>query len=141
MLPVKKLLLLSLLLLLGTYSVLGYLLSYWTVPWVVWMVIILFAFLQASLLANFTKDLKTSIREWADSDIGHFTTISIVALSLAVVLVWFQFFQYVLMILATEVLARVELQHAGLNRSRSLGVLTGISFVGLGIGWTLSNWV
>jgi hypothetical protein len=138
---VKKLLLLSLLLLLSTYSVLGYFLAYWTVPWIVWLAVMVFAIAQATLLASFSKDFKGSIRQWIDSEMGHFTTISIAALGIAVALMWFQLFQYVLMIAATELLARVELQHAGYNRSTILGILTGLSLVGLGVGWTCSGWV
>jgi hypothetical protein len=138
--PVKKLLWLSLSLLLAAYTTLGYFLSSWTVPWVVWLFVMAFALVQAILLTSVSKDFRTSMGNWIGSDIGHLMAISAGALSVTVVLVWFHIFQYILMIGSTEILARVELHFYGLNRPQSLGVLTGTSLLGLGLGWTVSTW-
>lgn len=135
----KKLLWLSLSLLLAAYGVLGYCLSRWAAPWLVWLVVLLFALGQAILLTSFSDDFKTSIRSWINSDVGHFTTIATAAFGIAAALVWFHLFQYLLMIGAAEILARVELQHSGFNRPKSLGVLTLLSLMGLGVGWMVSK--
>jgi hypothetical protein len=100
-----------------------------------------FALIQAILLTSISKEFRNSMGNWISSDIGHLMTISGAALSVTVVLVWFHIFQHVLMIASTEILARVELHHHGLNRPKSLGVLTGTSLLGLGVGWTVSSWV
>ena len=136
----KKLLFPSLILLLCAYGILGYFLSRWTVPWVVWLAVLVLALAQAVLLTSFSTDFKDSFQNWFSSDLGTFVAIAIAACSIAIALVWFHVFQYLLMIGAAELLARVELQFAGFNRPKSLGVLTLISLAGLGVGWTASNW-
>jgi hypothetical protein len=57
-------------------------------------------------------------------------------MSIAVILVWYHVFEYILVVVAAEILARLDLQQARLGRWQSLGVLTAISVIGLSIGWT-----
>ncbi len=51
-------------------------------------------------------------------------------------LVWFKMFGYVLVLVSAEVLARLDLQNAKLNRWQSLVVLTLVSVAGLTVGWS-----
>jgi hypothetical protein len=136
----KRLLWLSLCILLAGYGTLGYFLSRWTVPWVVWIVVMAFALVQSIFISSISKGFKTSFSEWFNTEAGHFTVISIVAFGLAFVLVWFRIFQYALMIGAAELLARVELQHSAVKPSTAIGILTGVSLMGLATGWTISTW-
>ncbi len=50
-------------------------------------------------------------------------------------LVWFKMFGYVLVLVSAEILARLDLQNAHLNRWQSLIVLTLVSVAGLAVGW------
>lgn len=134
----KKLPGVSLGILLAGYCSLGYLLSSWTVPWVVWLVVVSLALIQAALLSSMPQGSQQAIGQWMRSDIGSFTIIIGVAFAIAIILVWFHIFQYVLMILAAEVLARVELMNAGFRSARSLGILTAVSLLGLASGWSMS---
>jgi len=94
-----------------------------------------FALAQALLLTALSRGLRSAIRGWLKSDIGYFSVVLIGAFSIALVLVWFNVFEYILLVMATEVLARFDLQTIGLNRWQSLVVLTIVSLLGLSIGW------
>lgn len=95
----------------------------------------IFALTQALLLTALSQGLRAYIQAWLNSDIGYFSMVLVSAFSIALVLVWFNVFEYILMVLATEILARFDLQTAGLNRWQSLIVLTIVSLLGLSIGW------
>lgn len=136
----KRLLWLSLCMLLAGYGTLGYFLSRLTVPWVVWVAVMAFALLQTAFFSSVSQGFKTSFGEWFSSEVGHFTVIAVMAFGLAFVLVWFHIFQYALMIGAAELLARVELQHSSIKPSVSIGILTSIALLGIATGWTVSAW-
>jgi hypothetical protein len=136
----RRLLWLSLCMLLAGYGTLGYFLSRLTVPWVVWVAVMAFALVQSVFFSSISKGFKTSFREWFSTEAGHFTVIAIMAFGLAFVLVWFHIFQYALMIGAAELLARVELQYSSVKPSAAVGILTSIALMGLATGWTMSAW-
>lgn len=109
-------------------------------PWVAWVIIVAFALLQAAVLSGVPSAWKAALRNWFDSEAGHFTLIVLIAASSAVVLMWFHIFQCVLMIGAAEMLARVELQNSNIKPAPSLGVLTGVALIGLAVGWTINGY-
>lgn len=132
---------LSTLLLLGAYIMLSWFLYQTTAPWIVWVLALLFAIFQASLLTTLSEGLRRFISKWLKSDIGYFSIIALGAFSITVVLVWFHVFEYFLMVVGAELLARLDLQNVGLNRWQSLGVLTITSVVGLSVGLIASYMV
>jgi len=132
---VKKFPFASLLLLLTAYGTFSWFLYQSTAPWSVWVGMAVFALAQALLLTALSRGLRSAIRGWLKSDIGYFSVVLIGAFSIALVLVWFNVFEYILLVMATEVLARFDLQTIGLNRWQSLVVLTIVSLLGLSIGW------
>lgn len=136
----KKLLWLSLGLLLTAYSVLGYLSPRWTVSSFIWLCIPIITLGQILVLSQLPKRIQDAINTWFGSGLGRFLVAAGVSLGLVVALVWFHFFQYVLMIGAAEILARVELRHVGFSRIKSLGTLMTISLTGLMVGWLASPW-
>lgn len=104
-------------------------------PWLVWLVITLFALLQALLLTTLSIGFRRFINRWLGSDIGYFSIITLSAMSIAFIMLWLHLFTYVLVTISAEILARLDLQNAGFNRWQSLGILTSTSMIGLAIGW------
>ncbi len=128
----------STILLLVTYIMLSWFLYQTTAPWLVWVLALVFAIVQASLLTTLSEGLRRFISNWLKSDIGYFSIIALGAFSITIILVWFHVFEYFLMVVGAELLARLDLQNAGLNRWQSLGVLTITSIVGLSAGLIVS---
>ena len=128
----------STILLLVTYIMLSWFLYQTTAPWLVWVLALVFAIVQASLLTTLSEGLRRFISNWLKSDIGYFSIIALGAFSITIILVWFHVFEYFLMVVGAELLARLDLQNAGLNRWQSLGVLTITSIVGLSVGLIVS---
>lgn len=59
------------------------------------------------------------------------------SMSVTAALVWFKMFGYVLVLISAEILARLDLQNARLNRWQALAVLTLVSVAGLAVGWSV----
>ncbi|MBD2460377.1 hypothetical protein H6G89_04905 [Oscillatoria sp. FACHB-1407] len=127
---------LSLSLLLIAYSSFSWFLYQSTATWIVWLIALSFALTQALLLTAFLQGFRFFVKGWLKSDIGYFSVISIGAFSIAAILVWIHVFEYVLLLIAAEVLARMDLQNAGFNQWQALGVLTLVSISGLSVGYT-----
>lgn len=132
----KKIPWLSLILLLTAYSTLSWSLYRTTAPWLVWLVVVFLSLGQALLLTTFSRGFRIFIKKWLQSDIGYFSVISLGAFSIAVFLVWFHVFEFFLLVVGAEILARLDLQSAGFDEWQALGVLTFISCFGLAVGWT-----
>jgi len=126
----------SLTLLLAAYSVFSWFLYRITAPRLVWILVALFALFQALLLTTFSQGFRVFLKRWLESDLGYFSVVIISAFSLSLALVWYHVFEYFLVVAAAEVLARLDLQNAGMNQWKALLVLTGISALGLAVGWT-----
>ncbi|MBD2059348.1 hypothetical protein H6F88_25685 [Oculatella sp. FACHB-28] len=129
---------LSLSLLLAAYSTFSWYVYHLTITWVVWVCVIGFAVLQALLLTTFAQGFKAMVGRWLSSDTGYFTTVLSLAFLATTVLVWAHVFGYLITIIATEVLARLDLQNRGFSRAQSLFILTLVSLTGLVIGWVVS---
>ncbi|MFQ3616900.1 MAG: hypothetical protein SNJ57_08130 [Cyanobacteriota bacterium] len=126
----------SLPLLLAAYTSFSWFLYQNTEHWVAWVLATVFAIVQALLLTAWSRGLRRFFRNWLQSSLGYFSLVLLGAMSIAVILVWYHVFEYILVVVAAEILARLDLQQAKLGRWQSLGVLTVISVLGLAIGWT-----
>jgi hypothetical protein len=129
----------SLALLMAAYSTFSWFLYRSTATWLVWVLAALFAIAQALLLTSFSDGFKSILNSWLQSDLGYFMTVVIAAMFVAIAFVWINVFGYLLVLVACEMLARLDLQMAGLNRTQSLIVLTLVSFAGLAVGLTASQ--
>lgn len=109
--------------------------------WLVWALAATFALGQALLLTAFSDGFRLIINSWLRSDAGYFTSVVVTAMLVAIAFVWINIFGYILVLVAAEMLARLDLQNAGLNRTQSLAVLTVTSFAGLAVGWTASQFL
>lgn len=134
----RKLPWLSLFLMFVAYTSFSWFVTHTTVTWVAWGLAIAFTLLQALLLTTLFARLRFFARRWLQSDLGYFCLVLIGAISITFALVWFRAFGYCLVVLAAEILARLDLQNIGYNRVQSLIVLTIVSFTGLAIGWLIS---
>jgi hypothetical protein len=137
---------LSLGILFSAYATFSWFLTHWVVSqastawavWSVWAIVLFFTLLQALLLTTLFDGVKLFFRRWLKSDIGYFSLIMLGSLSITAALVWFRMFGYVLVLVSAEILARLDLQNAKLNRWQSLAVLTLVSISGLAVGWSAS---
>jgi hypothetical protein len=134
-LPVKRLPLVSLAILLMAYTTFSWFLIKSTATWLAWTLVLVFTLLQALLLTTLFDGFKLFIGKWLRSDVGYFTLIIVASLGVTVIMVWFKVFGYVLVLIAAEILARLDLQNAGFNRVQALLILTFFSLSGLAIGW------
>jgi hypothetical protein len=140
---VKKVPWLSLGILFSAYATFSWFLTQWVAhqvgtalaEWAVWAIVLFCTLLQALLLTTLFDGVKLFFRKWLKSDVGYFSLIMLGSLSVTAALVWFRMFGYVLVLVSSEILARLDLQNAKLNRWQSLAVLTLVSVTGLAVGW------
>ncbi|MCU0525944.1 MAG: hypothetical protein MUF72_14065 [Elainella sp. Prado103] len=129
----------SLLLLFAAYTTFSWFLIHATAPPLAWIGVLSFTVIQSLLLTTWFDSLKRFVRLWLRSDIGYFTLIMVFALGSTGILVWFKTFGYFLVLIAAEVLTRLELQNAGFTRIQALFLLTLFSLAGLATGWAASE--
>ena len=137
-LTVRKLPWLSLAILFAAYTTFSSFLTYATVTWLAWGIVLAFTLLQALLLTTLFDGLKILLGRWLKSDVGYFVLIMVFSLGVTVVFLWFRVFGYILVLIASEVLVRLDLQNAGFNRVQSLIILSFFSLGGLALGWVVS---
>ncbi|MDX2244343.1 MAG: hypothetical protein NW224_27025 [Leptolyngbyaceae cyanobacterium bins.302] len=78
------------------------------------------------------------ISRWFKSDTVAFGTIFLIAGVASIILYWLHIFLQIITILAVDVLARIDIQYAGLTGAQAFWILTIVSFTGLVLGWTAS---
>lgn len=102
-----------------------------TVGW-----IFLLSLIFMSPLTSFTR----FITRWFKSDTVAFLSICMIASLAAVVLFWLHVFIQILLIVAAETLARLDIQALGLDEWQAFWLLSTASLIGLAIGWMV-YWV
>lgn len=125
----------SLTLLLAAYSTFSWFLYGLTAAWIVFLAFSAVALTQGLLLTTWSSGLKRFINSILASDLGYFSVVMLMGLFTVALLVWVHVLGRFLLLMAAEVLARLDLQSAGLNRFRALAVLTIVAFLGLAVGW------
>lgn len=79
--------------------------------------------------------LNRFIVRWFKSDTVAFLALCVIAGMLTFILFWLQLFLHISAILASEALARIDLQALRLSKPQAFWILLLVSLVGLGIGW------
>lgn len=125
---------LSLILLFAAYTTFSWFLHRSNVSWLAWVIVIGFSLGEALLLTAFASGLRSLIRSWLESDVGYFSTVICSAFLVAIALVWFKVFSYILVVVAAELLARLDLLNAGCHRWKTFWILTLVSLAGLMVG-------
>lgn len=86
-------------------------------------------------------NLSAFIRRWFQSDTVAIMTIFVMAGLAAVILYWLHVFLQILTILAVDILARIDIQYAGLTGIQAFWILTIISLTGLVLGWAANTFI
>jgi hypothetical protein len=102
---------------------------------IAWIWFICSAFI--SPLANLSR----FIARWFKSDTVAFLSIFMMAAIATIILFWLHIFLYILTIIATEALARVDVQSAGFGNWQAFIILLMVSLAGLWIGWTARDYM
>jgi hypothetical protein len=140
MLFVKKLPWASLLLLLFTYAVFGWLVSAWEKSWLLWLMgAVYISLITLALTAPFTT-MRSFYGSWLQSDTRAFLSVIVGALFAAIVLAWIEVFIRILVLIAAGALARLDLQTAGYSRWQAFGILVSVSMIGFALGVVTQQW-
>jgi hypothetical protein len=137
---------LSLLLLLLAYATFSWFfthtfahaLTFSTVAYLAWGLVLAFTLLQALLLTTLFSRLKRLLARWLRSDAGYFILILVSSMSLILAFIWNEVAIYFVLLSAAELLARLDLERARVSRLQALLILTLISMTGLAIGLLVS---
>ncbi|PSB02077.1 hypothetical protein [Merismopedia glauca] len=130
----KKLPYLSSVLLWLTYVVLGWKVYQWALNWHTWLLAALLIILMAILLASPAAIFDFFISGFLESDTRAFISVIIVSVALICALVWFPIFAHFLVLISAALLARLDMQLAGLRPRYAFLILASISLVGLATG-------
>lgn len=127
----------SLALLLIAYASFGWFLSSSAFPKyslalaMAWICVISIAFMRP------IASLSRFISRWFTSDTVAFLSVFMMAGVAALVLFWLHIFLYILTILATESLARIDMQTLGFGEIHAFWILATASFLGLAAGYAI----
>ena len=138
----KKFPWLSLALLLAAYATFSWffthaftqVLTFSGTAYLAWSLVLGFTLLEALLLTTQFNGLKSLIGRWLQSDVGYFTLIFVASLGGTLAFIWSNVTGYFVVLIAAEILARLDLQNARFSRLQSFVILTVISMLGLAVG-------
>ncbi len=131
---------LSLLLLLTTYTIFGWIVFNSSTLQKAIPLTITLTLLITSALTSPLKNSRRLITRWFKTDIGTFITITLAAFLGVVLLTWFHIFTSTLILLCAEALARLDLQTCGITESKAFFLLISFAGTGLAIGWLASHY-
>lgn len=80
--------------------------------------------------------LNSFITRWFQSDMMAFLGMFIIVGLAVLILLWLDMILQILMILAADALARIDIQDLGLNGKQAFWILLTVSLIGLTVGWT-----
>jgi hypothetical protein len=156
----KKLPRTSLLLLLFTHSVFGWLLSVEArrldlgepgaliaetapsdIAWVLWILGAIYVLLIALTLTAPLTLIQTVFSSWLKSDARAFISVLVGAFVAVIVLHWLYIFIRIAVLLAAGALARLDLQTADYGEWQAFGIIASVSLLGFGMGIAAYQWV
>jgi hypothetical protein len=131
---IKKLPWASLLLLVFTYGLFGWLISATDRSIWLWVMGASYILLIAlALTAPFTL-MKTFYTSWLKSDARAFLSVIVGAFVAVLIVTWLEVFVRILVLLSAAALVRLDLQTAGYNEWQCFSILVIISLTGFGLG-------
>jgi hypothetical protein len=144
MLFVKKLPWASLLLLVFTYGVFGWLIAADTrklgltslpnIPWWLWLMGSAYSLLIALALTAPLAVIRSFFGSWLQSDTRAFISVVVGAFVAVVLLCWLEVVIRILVLLSAAALVRLDLQTAGYGEWQAFGILAIASITGFGLG-------
>jgi hypothetical protein len=124
----------SLILLILSYTALGWVISEAKASRIVWLLtVIAILLLMLSLTIPWTKIRKASLILFKSSTRTFFFAV-FAAFVFFVILAWFRLFLDSLLIISAAILARIDTQAAGLNQWQAFWLISSLSFLGLALG-------
>ena len=137
----KKLPWVSLALLLASHITFGKLLTSLSESWTAFAIAIAWTVVLALMFINPLTGLRHLVLRWFTSDTVAFCAIVAGAALASIVLNWFKIFVPIMLILSAEALARIDLLTAEFNNVQACILLTVTAWIGLGLGWTLGQFI
>jgi hypothetical protein len=127
----------SLALMFVSYAMVGGLLAEGHYSPQVTVFIVIGSVMVAGIYLHPLTDLSRFLKRWFSSDAVAFCALISIAAFASILLNWFKFFMPGMMILASEGLARLDLQAGEYTESQAFGLLLLTTVMGLGLGWGL----
>jgi hypothetical protein len=134
MLFVKKLPWASLLLLVFTYGLFGWLISATDISWLLWLMGGVYVMLIALALTAPFRLIRSFYTSWLQSDTRAFLSVIFGALVAVVIINWLAIFIRILVLVSAAALVRLDLQTAGYTKWQAFGILLTVSLAGFGLG-------
>ena len=131
---IKKLPWASLLLLVFTYGLFGWLISATDRSIWLWFMGASYILLIALALAAPFTLMKTFYTSWLKSDTRAFLSVIVGAFVAVLIVTWIEVFVRVLVLLSAGALVRLDLQTAGYNEWQCFSIIVIISLTGFGLG-------
>lgn len=125
----------SLSLLLASYTIQGYLLKEHQPLLICPIIVFSYALLQWISFNSSVQQARNTVMQWVISDAIHLISILVLAFLSSFVLSSLEILKDLLLVLAAEILARLDLQQRGLNQVQKATILTLCLTLGLAIGW------
>lgn len=124
----------SLTLLLVTYSTLGWLLTEFHDPMIVWVIVVVGILLLAAELSSSWSKIRDGLASLFKSDNRAFLFGVAGAFLSVVIITWFHIFAHALVVISAATLVKLDAQTARLSQRQTFWLLAIVSLVGLGLG-------
>ena len=130
-----KLTWLSYVLLLAAYKTFGWYLHISEASPLAWSVTVLFVAALAGMMTTFWKPARKLALLGFKSNAGYFAIVLLLASLAVLALTWIHIFAYILVMLATSLLVRIDALTLDLSNILTFLILTGVPIAGLGLSW------
>jgi hypothetical protein len=137
---VKKLPWTSLLLLLCTYSIFGWLLTSSDSSRLIWLMGAAYTLLITSAMTAPWELLKGFYGNFLQSDSRAFVSVIVGSFVAVVIMHWIEVFFRILVLISASALARLDLQTENYSKWQAFGILLVVSLTGFGIGILAKLW-
>lgn len=131
----------SLTLLLVAYTSFGWFLAGPEIPNYSFLVAIAWSWVLCTAFMHPISSFSRFVSRRFKSDTVAFLSICMTAGLAAVVLFWMHVFLHILTIVATEALARLDIQTSGYANRQAFVILFHVSLLGLGLGWIIRDYL
>jgi hypothetical protein len=126
---------LSLLMMFGSYAMIGNVLTNINYTSVIFWFIVIGSFTISLLYLHPLTDLSRFLKRWFASDAVAFCAFVMLAAFLSILLNWFKMFLPVMLVLSTEGVARLDLQAGEYTELQAFVLLVITTGLGLGVGF------
>ncbi len=122
-------------LLMLAYATFGQLLHSNAANLTLWLFTLAFLVFKASVLTLFWRPARDFVLRGFQSDVGYIVMVLTFALGTVMAVVYFRAFGYVLVLVATAILVRVDCLIEGMEDFLAFLLLVGLPLAGLGLSW------